>query len=109
MPGCPVTIGCAVVVSPGMAGAPDTGVITMIPPGGPTASGMPLAFGGAICTMVNSLTGIPYPLVIGSVIPSLVTAAGQPLVRIGDSIPGAPGILTIIGPPASAAVVDSTG
>jgi hypothetical protein len=92
-----------------MAGAPDTGVITMIPPGGPLASGMPLAFAGSMCTMVNSLTGIPYPLIIGSPISSMVTSAGQMLVRIGDAIPGAPGVLTIIGPPASPAIVDSTG
>jgi hypothetical protein len=109
MPGCPVTIGCSVVVSPGMAIAPDTGVITMIPPGGPLANGMPLAFAGAMCTMVNSVTGVPYPLVIGSLIPSMVKAGAQPLVRVGDAIPGAPGVLTILGPPASPAVVDSTG
>jgi hypothetical protein len=109
MPGPPVTLGCSVVVSPGVTGAPDTGVITMIPPGGPLASGMPLAFAGSLCTMVNSVTGVPYPLVIGSLIPSMVKSAGQPLVRIGDAIPSAPGILTIIGPPASPAVVDSTG
>jgi len=109
MPGCPVTIGCAVVVSPGMTGAPDSGFITMIPPGGPLAGGMPLAFAGAVCTMIHSITGIPYPLVIGSLIPSQVRSGGQPLVRIGDAIPGAPGVLTIIGPPASPTLVDSTG
>lgn len=97
------------VVTPGVAGAPDTGVITMIPPGGPLAGGLPLAFAGAVCTMVNSVSGIPYPLVIGSLIPSQVRSGGQPLVRIGDMIPGAPGVLTIIGPPASPAIVDSTG
>lgn len=61
MPGPPVTIGCAVVLSPGAAGAPDSGTITMIPPGGATVNGMPLAMVGSICTMVNSLTGVPYP------------------------------------------------
>jgi hypothetical protein len=109
MPGCPVTIGCVVMVSPGMAGAPDTGTITMIPPGGPSASGMPLAFAGAMCTMINSVSGVPYPLTIGTPISSLVKSGGQSLVRVGDAIPGAPGVLTIIGPPASPAIVDSTG
>ena len=27
----------------------------MIPPGGPTAGGMPLAMTGAMCTMINSI------------------------------------------------------
>jgi len=109
MPGPPVTIGCSVVVAPGMAIAPDTGVITMVLPGGPVAGGMPLATAGAMCTMVHSVTGIPYPLVITPAIPSQVRVNGQPLVRVGDSIPCAPGILTIIGPPAMPTLVDSTG
>ncbi len=109
MPGSPVTIGCAVLVSPGMAIAPDSGAITMIPPGGPRAGAMPLAFAGSICTMINSATGIPYPLVITPAIPSLARVGGQPLVRVGDVIPCAPGMLTIIGPPALPTLVDQTG
>jgi hypothetical protein len=108
MPGPPVTIGCAVVLSPGAAGAPDSGTITMIPPGGPTANGMPLAMAGSICTMVNSLTGAPYPLPIAPLSPSQVTINGQPLVRLGDTIPSGPGILTILGPPAAPFITDST-
>ena len=60
MLGPPVSIGCSVVVSPGVAGAPDSGTITVILPGGPTAGGMPLAMAGSICTMINSLSGVPY-------------------------------------------------
>ena len=109
MPGSHVTIGCSVVVAPGMAIAPDTGTITMIPPGGPVAGGMPLAYAGTLCTMINSVTGIPYPLVITPTIASQVLINGQPLVRMGDMIPCAPGVLTIIGPPAMPTLMDSTG
>ena len=34
MPGPPVTIGCSVVLSPGLSGPPDSGNITVIPPAG---------------------------------------------------------------------------
>ena len=108
MPGPPVTIGCTVVVTPGMSIAPDTGVIMMVPPGGPTANGMPLAIAGSICLMTNSVTGVPYPLPIGPLSPSQVRVSGQPLVRIGDAIPSGPGVLTIIGPPATVSVIDRT-
>lgn len=97
------------MVSPGMAGAPDSGVITMIPPGGPLAGGMPLAYAGSMCMMVNSVSGVPYPLIITPSIPSQVRVNGMPLVRIGDTIPCAPGILTIIGPPAMPTLVDTSG
>jgi hypothetical protein len=109
MPGPPVTIGCAVVVSPGMAGPPDSGTITMIPPGGPTASGMPLAMAGSICTMINSLSGVPYPLPIGPLSPSQVRISGQPLIRVGDAIASGPGILTILGPPGAPFITDNSG
>jgi hypothetical protein len=109
MPGPPVSIGCAVLLSPGAAGAPDSGTIVMIPPGGPTAGGMPLAVAGSMCTMVHSVTGIPYPLSIGSLCPSQISIQGQALVRIGDMIPSGSGVLTILGPPAAPYILDNTG
>ena len=108
MPGPPVSIGCAVVLSPGAAGPPDSGTITIIPPGGPTAGGMPLAMTSSSCTMINSISGIPYILPIGPLSPSLVRINGQALVRLGDAIPSGPGVLTILGPPAAPFVTDST-
>ena len=108
MPGPPVSIGCAVVVSPGMGGAPDSGVIVTVPQATLTANGMPLAVAGSICQMVNSITGVPYPLVIGSLGSTGITVGGMALVRVGDSIPSPPGILTVIGPPAAPFVTDSS-
>lgn len=108
MPGPPVSIGCAVVLSPGAAGPPDSGVITTIVQSFVTAGGLPLAVIGSICQMVNSVSGAPYPLPIG---PgggsSSVALNGQALVRVGDQIPSGPGILTIIGPPAAPFLTDS--
>jgi len=72
-----------------------------------TASGMPLATIGSICQMVNSVTGAPYPLPIGSGASSGVTVGGQALVRVGDMIPSGPGILTILGPPAAPFITDT--
>ena len=109
MPGPPVTIGCSVLLSPGAAGVPDSGTITTINPGGPTASGQPLATVGSICTMVNSLTGVPYPLPIGQLVGSQVKISGQKLVRMGDAIPSGPGVMTILGPPAAVFANDGTG
>ncbi|AGP41409.1 hypothetical protein BE04_41870 [Sorangium cellulosum] len=107
MSGPPVTIGCAVVLSPGAAGPPDSGMITTIPHGIVTASGMPLAVVGSLCQMVNSVSGAPYPLSIGSLGAStLVTIQDQALVRVGDRIPSGSGILTVIGPPAAPFVTD---
>ncbi len=106
MPGPPVSIGAAVVVTPGAAGAPDSGVITSILPPVITAGGMPLATSGSICQMVNSLTGVPYPLVIGPLASGGVRVGGRALVRLGDNIPSPPGILTILGPPAAPFVID---
>jgi hypothetical protein len=99
MPGSPVSIGCMVVVTPGVTGVPDTGVIVGITQTLLTAGGMPLAVAGSICSMVNSLTGVPYPLVIGPLGSSGVTVGGMPLVRVGDQIPSPPGVLSILGPP----------
>ncbi len=106
MPGPPVTIGCAVIVTPGVTVVPDSGTITAILPPVITASGMPLATSGSVCTMINSLTGIPYPLVIGMPGSTGVTVGGKQLVRMGDRIPSAPGILLIVGPPAAPYVFD---
>jgi len=101
MPGPPVTVGCAVVVSPGVAGAPDSGVISVITQTILTASGLPLATVGSLCQMVNSVSGAPYVLPIGQGGSTSISIAGQALVRVGDQIPSGPGILTVIGPPAA--------
>lgn len=107
MSGPPVTVGCAVMVSPGAAGPPDSGVITTIPQGVVTAGGMPLAVVGSLCQMVNSVSGVPYPLTIGSLGAStLVTIQNQALVRVGDRIPSGSGMLTVIGPPAAPFMTD---
>lgn len=107
MPGPPVSVGCAVVLSPGAAGAPDSGVITSVLQTTATASGMPLATAGSICQMVNSLSGAPYPVTIGTLGASTgVTVDGQGLVRVGDQILSGSGMLLIIGPPAAPFVSD---
>jgi hypothetical protein len=72
-----------------------------------TAGGMPLATSGSICQMVNSVSGVPYPLPIGPGGSSSVVVNGQALVRVGDAIPSGPGVLTIIGPPAAPYVTDT--
>ena len=109
MPGPPVTIGCAVVLSPGAAGAPDSGVIVSVLQTAATASGMPLATSGSICQMVNSVSGVPYPLPIGTLGASTgVTIDGQGLVRVGDQIQSGSGMLAILGPPAAPFVSDGT-
>ena len=107
MPGLPVSIGASVIVTPGAAGAPDSGTIIAVLPPFITAGGMPLATTGSICMMVNSFSGVPYPLVIGPLGSSGVRVAGNALVRMGDMIPSPPGVLTIIGPPAATFVNDS--
>lgn len=112
MPGPPVTIGCSVMITPGAAGPPDMGTIVFIPPGVPTFNGIPLAVTGlTICTMINSVFGVPYPLPIGPINTSMVKCINpQPqLVRVGDTIPTPPGIMTILGPPATPTITDITG
>jgi hypothetical protein len=106
MPGLPVTIGAAVIVTPGAAGPPDSGTIVAIFPPVVTAGGLPLATTGSLCTMINSVSGVPYPLVIGPVASSGVRVSGRALVRMGDRIPSPPGILLIVGPPAAPYVSD---
>ncbi|HEV2756804.1 MAG TPA: hypothetical protein VG318_13630 [Actinomycetota bacterium] len=106
MPGPPVSMGCTVMITPGAAGPPDTGAIIAIFPPVITAGGMPLATSGSLCLMVNSVTGIPYPLPIGPVASTGVTVGGRALVRMGDRIPTPPGILLVLGPPAAPYVLD---
>lgn len=107
MPGPPVSIGCAVVLSPGAAGPPDSGVILVIPQASLVANGLPLAVSGSICQMVNSLSGVPYPLPITSGGSTSVTVSGAALLRLGDVIPAGPGMLTLLGPPAAPFVTDT--
>jgi hypothetical protein len=107
MPGSPVSIGCAVLLSPGAAGPPDSGVITTVLQTCATAGGMPLATAGSLCQMINSLSGVPYVLPIGPGGSSSVLVAGQPLVRMGDTIPSGPGVMTILGPPAAPYITDT--
>lgn len=106
MPGPPVSIGAAVVVTPGAAGPPDSGTIVAVLPPVIVAGGLPLATAGSICTMVNSVSGVPYPLVIGPLASSGVRVAGRALVRVGDRIPSPPGVLLVVGPPAAPFVND---
>jgi hypothetical protein len=98
MPGPPATLGTSVLLTPGAAGAPDSGVILGILPPWVTAGGVPLATTGSICLMVNSLTGIPYPVPIGPIASTGVTIGGRALVRLGDRIPTPPGVLMVLGP-----------
>lgn len=107
MPGPPVSIGCAVIVSPGAAGPPDSGFITTIMQTCATANGMPLATVGSLCQMINSLSGAPYPLPIGQGGSGSVLVNGQAMVRMGDQIPSGSGIMSILGPPAAPFVVDT--
>lgn len=107
MSGPPVSIGCVVTLAPGAAGPPDTGFIAVVPQVTATASGQALAVVGSICSMINSLSGVPYTLPIGGLGASTgVTIDGQALVRMGDMIPSGPGVLTIVGPPASPTIID---
>lgn len=106
MPGSPVSIGCMVMVTPGATLAPDLGAVVGILQVNATAGGLPLATAGSICVMINSLTGIPYPLMIGSPASTGVIVSGMPVVRLLDQIPSPPGLLSILGPPVAPYVVD---
>jgi hypothetical protein len=108
MSGPPVTLGCSVMVNPGAAGPPDMGVIVQIPQTCFSAGGAPLAVSGSLCQMVNSLSGVPYPLVIGPLASTGFRIAGLALVRMGDMIPSPPGILTVLGPPAAPFFIESS-
>jgi len=95
-----------VMITPGASGPPDTGSIIAIFPPVITAGGMPLATSGSMCMMINSVWGFPYPLVIGPLASSGVRVGGRALVRMGDSIPTPPGIMTVLGPPAAPFIND---
>ena len=107
MSGPPVSLGCAVSLSPGAAGPPDSGSIVQIPQAAVLAGGLPLATTGSLCQMINSVSGVPYPLPIpptgGS---TTVRIEGQALLRMGDQIAAGPGLLSILGPPAAPFVID---
>jgi uncharacterized Zn-binding protein involved in type VI secretion len=107
MPGPPVSVGCAVLLTPGVAGPPDSGVISIITQAIAVANGMPLATSGSMCQMVNSVSGVPYVLPIGPGGSTSVGINGAPLVRVGDQIPSGPGVLLIVGPPAAPFVNDT--
>lgn len=106
MPGPPVSVGCAVVLSPGASGPPDSGFISVITQTIATANGMPLATIGSMCQMVNSVSGVPYVLPIGPGGSGSVSVNGVALVRMGDQIPSGPGVLVVLGPPAAPFVND---
>jgi hypothetical protein len=102
----PVSIGCAVVLTPGAAGPPDSGVIVSVPHGIATANGMPLATVQSMAQMVNSVSGVPYPLPISAGGSGSVSINGQKLLRMGEQIPLGSGVLMILGPPAAPFVND---
>jgi hypothetical protein len=91
----------------GAAGAPDSGVIVAVMQSAALAGGLPLATAGSLCQMVNSVTGVPYPLPIpASGVSTGLTIAGQGLVRMGDHIPAGSGVLSVLGPPAAPWITD---
>ena len=107
MAGLAVSIGCAVTLTPGAAGPPDSGFISVITQTAVTANGMPLATIGSMCQMINSVSGVPYVLPIGPAGgSSSFKIDGMGLVRVGDQIPSGPGILLIIGPAAGPFIID---
>lgn len=106
MPGLPVSLGAVVVLTPGATLLPDVGTITTVLPPFILAGGKPLATTGSLCTMINTLTGIPYIVPVGPVASSGVSVTGRMLVRMFDRIPTPPGILTILGPPAAPYIFD---
>lgn len=109
MPGLPVSIGAMVLLTPGVTGIPDSGTITTVLPPFITANGMPLATIGSLCTMINSLTGVPYVLPIGQIGASVgVSVEGKALVRMGDRIVTPPGIMLILGPPTAPFITDQS-
>jgi len=107
MPGPPVTIGCSVILSPGAAGPPDSGVLLVVPQGAVTAGGMPLAVVGSVCQMINSVSGVPYPLPIASGGSTTATINGMGMLRMGEVIPAGSGMLTLLGPPAAPYINDT--
>ena len=106
MPGPPVTIGATVILIPGASVVPDIGAIVGIFPPVIMANGKPLATAGSLCLMINTGSGLPYPLQIGEVASTGVTVGGRALVRMGDRIPTGPGIMVILGEAAALFVMD---
>lgn len=94
------------VLSPGLAGPPDSGVIVSIPQTFLTVGGQPLATVGSICQMVNSVSGVPYSLPIAAGGSTAAAAGAMGLIRLGDQIPIGPLMLTILGPPAAPFITD---
>lgn len=94
------------MITPGAAGPPDLGTIIAVFPPFITANGLPLATSGSLCMMINSVSGVPYPLPIGSPASTGVTVAGRSLVRMSDLIPTPPGIMMVLGPPAAPFMID---
>ena len=109
MPGMPVTIGCSLMLTPGMAGAPDMGVIIAVTQVTATAGGMPLAVQGSSCQFVNSITGAPYVLPIGAPVVPGIKIDNLPVIRMGDMCPTGSGIVQVIGPPAAPYINDTSG
>jgi len=109
MPGMPVTIGCNLILSPGLAGAPDTGVIIAVPQVTATAGGMPLAVQGSACQFINSVTAAPYVLPIGAPVSPGISIDNLPMIRMGDFCPTGPGVVQVIGPPAAPYINDTSG
>ncbi|MGA7966215.1 MAG: hypothetical protein WCB49_10060 [Gammaproteobacteria bacterium] len=105
----PVTIGCAVILTPGAAGPPDSGVIIAVPQVVATAGGMPLAVQGSICQMVNSMSGVPYPLPIGAPVSPGIRINNMAVIRMGDLCPSGSGIIQVVGPPAAPYINDTSG
>lgn len=95
------------MLTPGLSGPPDMGTIISVFPPFVTANGMPLATGGgSMCMMINSVWGFTYPMLVGPLGSSGVRVSGRSLLRMGDRVPTPPGIMLIIGPPASPFVND---
>ncbi len=109
MPGMPVTIGCALMLNPGVAGVPDMGVIIAVTQVTATAGGMPLAVQGSSCQFINSITGAPYILPIGAPVVPGIKIDNLPVIRMGDMCPTGPGIVQVIGPPAAPYINDTSG
>lgn len=97
------------MLTPGAAGPPDSGVIIAVPQVFATAGGMPLAVEGSICQMVNSVSGVPYPLPIGAPVSPGIRINNMAVIRMGDLCPSGPGVVQVFGPPASPYINDTSG
>lgn len=100
MPGPPVSIGCAVVLTPGAAGPSDQGTILSVKQSIVRVGGQPAATVGDECLMVDPVTPKTYTIKIGQGGSTGVRIGGKALVRVGDSITTDGKQLSIVGPPA---------